>query len=95
MYISTGVPSSQPHAQLVLTSGRRPLGSRDGVFPHSQPTLAEGASTPMIQLTPPPTSPAPAPEPGQEDAHMGTPPGTSQRGRGRGLRAELGVEATF
>lgn len=54
MYISTGVPSSQPHAQLVLTSGRRPLGSRDGVFPHSQPTLAEGASTPMIQLTPPP-----------------------------------------
>lgn len=53
MYISTEVPSSQPHAHLVLTSGRKPLGSRGGVFPHSQPTLAEGASTPMIQLTPP------------------------------------------
>ena len=56
MYISTEVPSSQPHAHLVLTSGRKPLGSRGGVFPHSQATLAEGASTPMIQLTPP-TSP--------------------------------------
>lgn len=26
MYISTEVPSSQPHAHLVLTSGRKPLG---------------------------------------------------------------------
>lgn len=49
----------------------------------SQPTLAEGASTPMIQLHFPHPHPSTLPpEPGQEDAHMGAPVGTSQRGRG-------------
>lgn len=90
MYISTEVPSSQPHAHLVLTSGRKPLGSSGGVFPHSQPTLAEGASTPMIQLTsptPPPLHPPPCPRAWSGRCSYGCP--------SRYISEGQGSEATF
>lgn len=89
MYISTGVPSSQPHVQLVLTSGRRPLGSRGGVFPHSQPTLAEGASTPMIQLTPP-HLPSSCPRAWSGRCSYGCPTRYISEGQGQGSESKVG-----